>query len=71
MIYEGESYEMESDPFVHYLVKSSPKIQTYPVNTALCRGYLGKWEIGDKKLYLIKIEGRGAKKMKRNFELED
>ncbi len=58
LIYKGEKIVMESEPFNEYLFKLNKIDQLkLPIRSTACwRGYYGKWEIKDDKLYLIDIE---------------
>ena len=57
LFYQGKEYRMASEPQV-----ISPAIKKYEINfigncTACWRGYFGKWEIKDDKLFLKEISG--------------
>jgi hypothetical protein len=57
LFYKGKEYRMASEPPV-----ISPGLKNYGINfigncTACWRGYFGKWEIKDDKLFLKEISG--------------
>ncbi len=56
IIYEGEEHGMASEPLEPYLesLKEKPLIES--TSTACWRGYVGTWEVKDKKLYLIDLQ---------------
>ncbi len=55
LIYKGKQYWMASEPLNVYL-KKRKKINFVSPSTACWRGYYGKWEIIDKKLFLIELK---------------
>jgi hypothetical protein len=57
LIYNNEEYFMQCEPLYYYLIKLKKKAQPkMPMrNTACWRGYVGKWEIKDNKLFLVDI----------------
>jgi len=57
VIYKGDQFGMAAEPLNDYLC-SQKGISFDPSNTACWRGYYGKWEITDKKLYLIALEAK-------------
>jgi hypothetical protein len=57
LFYQGKEYTMASEPPV-----LSPEMKKYEINfigdcTACWRGYFGKWEVRDDKLFLTEISG--------------
>jgi hypothetical protein len=58
LIYKGEEHLMASDPFAQFLLKKNIKIKLRSFSTGCLRGYLGKWEIKDNKLYFIDFQGQ-------------
>jgi hypothetical protein len=57
LFYKGKEYRMASEPPI-----LSPALKNYEINfigncTACWRGYFGKWEIKDEKLFLKEISG--------------
>jgi hypothetical protein len=73
--YNNQEYFLNCLPFSQYIDKNNLKhIPTFS-NTALWRGYMGKWEITENKLYLTDISGSGIlynfeKNEKERKELE-
>ena len=55
--YEGKDYSMCTEPLNQYfeLGGAAPKFES--PSSALWRGYIGKWEIIENRLYLIELEG--------------
>jgi len=58
LIYKGEEHLIASDPFSQFLLKENIKIKLISFSTGCLRGYLGKWEIKDDKLYFIDFQGQ-------------
>ena len=56
LLYKGEEVGMTAEPLNQYL-KNGNDIGFVFTNTACWRGYRGKWEIMEGKLYLIEITG--------------
>jgi hypothetical protein len=58
LIYNGKENIMESEPLNEYIFKLKKEDQPkFPIRETACwRGYCGKWEIKDNKLYLIGLE---------------
>lgn len=54
--YNGKKTSIASEPLKSYLDARSDVGFVYKT-TALVRGYIGKWEIKNKKLYLISLVG--------------
>jgi len=54
LIYKGEQTWMRSEPFNPWL--KAHKFPVTPNSTACARGYFGRWEIKDDKLYLIGLK---------------
>lgn len=50
--YKGKEYRMDNTPLDTYLREKKITLKTIS-NSACWRGYIGKWEIKDDKLYLI------------------
>ncbi|MCX6230907.1 MAG: hypothetical protein NTZ33_05135 [Bacteroidetes bacterium] len=59
LIYNGKKYGMYSEPLNQFFKKYNIDIGMIPKSTACWRGYEGKWEIIDNKLYLTHLEGEG------------
>ncbi|MCK9466950.1 MAG: hypothetical protein M0P94_01345 [Candidatus Absconditabacterales bacterium] len=55
LIFKGEECWMATEPLRQYLHNKN-YISFVPTSTACWRGYYGKWEIKNKKLYLIDLE---------------
>lgn len=54
LIYNGEKTWIATEPLSQYLKVKA--ISFFSPSTACWRGYYGKWEIKDRKLYLIELE---------------
>jgi len=52
---EGISHSLYSLPFDSYIESLNPKPALRFMSTACWRGYIGEWNIHDRKLYLTKI----------------
>lgn len=59
LLYNGEKYHMTSLPFSDYL-KTRKDVILFQYHTANYRGYFGKWEVRDNKLYLIDLDANVA-----------
>ncbi|MFZ4414163.1 MAG: hypothetical protein ACOYOV_13860 [Bacteroidales bacterium] len=57
LIINGEIYKMAYEPLKSYLNQLKIKPDFVAPHTALWRGYIGKWELKDDKLYLIEFNG--------------
>lgn len=55
LIYKGEGIRMASEPLNQYLVTRND-IKLVRPSTACGRGYYGRWEIRDNKLFLIDLK---------------
>ena len=55
IFYEGEEYGMATEPLKPYLEKIIKKPLIWPTSSACWRGYIGTWEVRDKKLYLVDL----------------
>ena len=69
LIYEGNTFGMACEPFSQYVIKNNLELYLRAPNTALWRGYMGEWEITEKKLFLTKISGNGEIKDQEKFRL--
>ncbi len=67
IIYRGEETWMQADPLSPYLRKMN--IRFLPPSTACWRGYYGRWEISESRLYLIGLEAyvEGPEKVGLNY----
>lgn len=64
LTYRGENMVMYTEPLRKYLAESGSKLRFRTTSSALWRGYIGRWEIVDGRLYLAGLEGtleNGAK----------
>lgn len=59
LLYNGKKYHMTSLPFSDYL-DTRKDIILFQYHTANYRGYFGKWEVRDNKLYLIDLDANVA-----------
>ena len=59
LLYNGEKHHMTSLPFSDYL-KTRKDVILFQYHTANYRGYFGKWEVRDNKLYLIDLDANVA-----------
>ena len=55
LLFEGKEYGMADEPLYFYLQKRKDIQFTRPT-TACWRGYYGRWEIRDNKLFLVDLE---------------
>ena len=53
--YQGEDMTMATEPLEAYFTLSGERPSFGFVSTALWRGYVGRWEIVDDRLYLVGI----------------
>ena len=61
--FKGEKTVMATEPLYPYL-KSRKDISFNARSTGCIRGYLGVWEINDKRLFLVKLKGHINKNYK-------
>lgn len=54
---DGEEYGMCDEPLGVYFGLGGKNPGFVMGDTALWRGYVGEWEVVDKRLYLVKLEG--------------
>ena len=57
LIFNEKEVSMATEPLASYLSNLKEKPPLISPTTACWRGYYGKWEIKDNKLYLINFEG--------------
>lgn len=57
LLYQGENYAMCTNPLTDYFELGGDQPRFVATSTALWRGYIGSWEIVDKRLYLVALEG--------------
>jgi len=57
LIINGEIHKMAMEPLESYFKQLKSKPMFEAPNTALWRGYIGKWELKEDKLYLIEFNG--------------
>jgi hypothetical protein len=69
LIYEGKTFGMACEPFSQYVIKNNLELRLRAPHTGLWRGYIGEWEIKEKKLFLTKISGNGEIKDQEKFRL--
>lgn len=55
--YQGEDVAMCTNPLCEYFAMGGFNPRFEPESTALWRGYLGRWEIVDGRLYLVELHG--------------
>ncbi|WP_297085464.1 hypothetical protein [uncultured Draconibacterium sp.] len=55
--YKGKTYDMADEPLSIYLEQRGCDIVFTPPHTACWRGYIGKWKVKCKKLYLYDLSG--------------
>jgi len=55
--YKGEDVAMCTNPLDDYFAKTGVSPHFVPNCSALWRGYVGRWEIVDDRLYLIGLDG--------------
>ncbi len=55
LVFQGESVTMFSEPLSAYFMMGGQEPDFGCTSTALWRGYLGSWEIMEKRLYLVKL----------------
>lgn len=68
LIYNSEEYGMASEPFAQYMALKKFNIRLKSPHTALWRGYFGKWEIEENKLFLTDISGHGVLKNDEKYK---
>lgn len=68
LLYKGKRVFMAAEPLDQYLQNRSD-IKFVPPSTACWRGYYGKWEIKDDKLFLTELEAyiEGYRKVDLNY----
>ena len=54
---EGKKHYMFSNPLEDYFIESEGRPSFRKASTACWRGYVGEWEVKDKRLYLRRLEG--------------
>ena len=57
LLYEGEELSMCAEPLGRYFVLTGLKPNFRSNCIALWRGYVGTWEILERRLYLVKLQG--------------
>jgi hypothetical protein len=55
--YKGKMYDMADEPLSMYLEQNKISIPFSVLSTACWRGYIGKWKVKYKKLYLYDLKG--------------
>ena len=55
LLFKGDEISMASEPLEHYL-QNRNDIKFISARTDCWRGYFGRWEIKDSKLYLIGLK---------------
>lgn len=55
LLFEGKKHHTHFDGLCAYLQKHKEREEPYPSSTNCYRGYEGKWEVRDQKLYLKKL----------------
>jgi hypothetical protein len=65
--YDGKDYTMAAEPFYSYLEEHN--IRTASNCTANWRGYYGKWEIKEDKLFLVAISANILKEGKERLRI--
>lgn len=55
--YQGEDVAMGTNPLSDFFAMGGFNPRFEPTSTALWRGYVGRWEIIDSRLYLIELQG--------------
>ena len=55
--YEGKTYSMCTEPLGDYFSMGGQNPGFTMMDTSCWRGYVGKWEIVDDRLYLVSLEG--------------
>jgi len=56
--YQGQDLAMTTEPLAAYFELGGSNPGFAPTSTALWRGYVGQWEILDRRLYLISLSGK-------------
>ena len=56
IVYKGKKHLMATEPLNEFLKRKDLRFE--PSLSALWRGYIGKWKIKYKKLYLIELTGK-------------
>ena len=57
LLYEGEELAMCTNPLADYFALGGSRPSFESNSTALWRGYVGRWEVVDGRLYLIDLRG--------------
>jgi hypothetical protein len=60
LLYEGNRVPMCTEPLSVLLATLTGASRFRPTSTALCRGYIGTWEVSDNRLFLIELTGQLA-----------
>lgn len=56
LFYNGEEFGMAEEPLANYLISNKVSIVPKIMNSSCWRGYFGKWELRDNRLYLFELE---------------
>lgn len=56
LVYEGKSYALCSFPLEGYFTLAGHKPEFERPHTACWRGYVGRWEVLDRRLYLVGLQ---------------
>jgi len=67
LIFNGKEIHMASEPLASYLSNLKEKPKLFPPSSGCWRGYYGKWEINDDRLYLIDLECYTANMEERTY----
>ncbi len=57
LLYEGAKVSMCTEPLNDYFLLSGNYPRFDSNSSALWRGYIGSWEINERRLYLVELEG--------------
>lgn len=68
LVYRGEQLRMCSEPLSEHVKAMQPGLHFKMPFTSLERGYIGRWEIMDDRLYLIGLDGKLSDGTKASVE---
>lgn len=71
LVFQHETLSLCSEPLAAYLESGGGKLPELHCNTALDRGYIGKWAIVDDRLFLVDLRGEYADDRSHYLTLAD
>ena len=71
LVFRNETLALCSEPLADYFESGGGELPDLHRNTALDRGYIGKWEIVDDKLFLVDLRGEYADDRSHHLTLAD